>query len=168
MTVLLLSIWECQYKDYIWTQWNRNQWFSEWYNERIYYEPWHYKGIWFHFGCMQKGAVNEERKHLAFKRRNLESTRVLQGKRVTSFVDGAICCRTELVQHRINTGYLNSNGQPPLKLYKTRRKLHLKEILQKDVIEELCSPLPSPLIVVTEKYEFSRFFVWYRRLNHII
>ncbi|UYV77521.1 K02A2.6-like, partial [Cordylochernes scorpioides] len=78
--------------------------------------------------------------------------------------------RTNVTQHRIDTGGATPVKQLPRRLPMTRRdevaKL-IEEMAEQDVIEPSSSPWASPVVLVKKKDGSTRFCVDYRRLNDL-
>ncbi|UYV72261.1 hypothetical protein LAZ67_9002385 [Cordylochernes scorpioides] len=78
--------------------------------------------------------------------------------------------RTNVTQHRIDTGGASPVKQLPRRLSMTRRnevdKL-IEELTEQDVIERSSSPWASPVVLVKKKDGSTRFCVDYRRLNDL-
>ncbi|UYV84144.1 K02A2.6-like, partial [Cordylochernes scorpioides] len=78
--------------------------------------------------------------------------------------------RTNVTQHRIDTGGATPVKQLPRRLPMTRRdevaKL-IEEMAEQDVIEPSSSPWVSPVVLVKKKDGSTRFCVDYRRLNDL-
>ncbi|XP_066267523.1 uncharacterized protein [Branchiostoma lanceolatum] len=78
--------------------------------------------------------------------------------------------RTDLVQHRIDTGDAAPIKQRPYRTPVHRREVlrnQIAEMLDHDVIEPSTSPWASPVVIVTKKDGSPRFCVDYRKLNAV-
>ena len=78
--------------------------------------------------------------------------------------------RTDLVQHRINTGMALPIRQPVRRLPFGKRdteKAEIQKMLAKNVIEPSSSAWSSPIVLVTKKDGSIRFCVDYRRVNDV-
>ena len=78
--------------------------------------------------------------------------------------------RTNIIQHRINTGDAAPVRQAPRRLPFAKRdevESMINNMIREDVIEESASPWSSPVVLVTKKDGSTRFCVDYRRLNEV-
>ncbi|KAL3862869.1 hypothetical protein ACJMK2_008815 [Sinanodonta woodiana] len=78
--------------------------------------------------------------------------------------------RTNIVQHKINTGNANPIKQHPRRLPLSKRQAAEDEIdgmLKDGIIEPSKSPWASPIVLVQKKDGSVRFCVDYRRLNDV-
>ena len=78
--------------------------------------------------------------------------------------------RTDLVQHRIDTGGQAPLRQPPRRIpFSLRAKVEkmVQEMLDTGIIEHSSSPWASPIVLASKQDGSTRFCVDYRRLNAI-
>ena len=79
-------------------------------------------------------------------------------------------CRTDVVQHKINTGNKRSIKQVPRRIPANMQKevdAHIDDMLQRHVIEPTCSPRASNIVLVKQKDGATRFCIDYRKLNNV-
>ena len=78
--------------------------------------------------------------------------------------------RTNIVQHRIDTGDQPPIRQRPYRVSDTQRGIieeHITDTLNRGIIQAIISPWSSPIILVKKKDGTDRFVVDFRRLNSI-
>ena len=78
--------------------------------------------------------------------------------------------RTDLVEHKINTGDARPIKQPPRRLPMHKRAeadKHVEQMLKDGIIEPSSSAWVSPIVLVRKKDGSTRFCVDYRRLNDV-
>ena len=78
--------------------------------------------------------------------------------------------RTNIVQHRIDTGDHQPIRQRPYRVSDTQRGIieeHITDMLNRGIIQPSVSPWSSPIILVKKKDGTDRFVVDFRRLNSI-
>ena len=106
--------------------------------------------------------------HLTDHQRNV--AREFLQKHSGMFASGESSGRTNIVQHRINTGDAQPIHQAPRRLPLAKQeeaeKL-VRKMLDDDVIEESNSPWSSLVVLVTKKDGSTRFCVDYRKLNDV-
>jgi hypothetical protein len=78
--------------------------------------------------------------------------------------------RTNIVQHRINTGNIKPIRQPPRRLPPAKHQevtQMVDKMKNEGIMEDSWSPWSSPVVLVTKKDGSTRFCVDYRRLNDL-
>ena len=78
--------------------------------------------------------------------------------------------RTDIVQHRIDTGTARPLKQPPRRLPLAKRDVAcqaIEDMQREGIIEPSTSPWRSPVVLVTKKDGSVRFCVDYRKLNSV-
>uniref|UniRef100_A0A5S6QM40 Reverse transcriptase domain-containing protein n=1 Tax=Trichuris muris TaxID=70415 RepID=A0A5S6QM40_TRIMR len=86
------------------------------------------------------------------------------------FADGENLGRTDVVQHRIDTGDAEPRRQPPRRIPFHQRKIVEQEtqrMLRQGIIEPAEGPWASPIVLVRKKDGTFRFCVDYRKLNDV-
>ena len=106
--------------------------------------------------------------HLTDHQRNV--AREFLQKHSGMFASGESSGRTNIVQHRINTGDAQPIRQAPRRLPLAKQEETeelVRKMLDEGVIEESNSPWSSPVVLVTKKDGSTRFCVDYRKLNDV-
>ena len=78
--------------------------------------------------------------------------------------------RTDVIQHKINTGNNRPIKQVPRRIPAHMQKevnTHIDDMLQRNVIEPSCSPWASNIVCVKKKDGTTRICVDYRKLNYV-